>query len=247
MKFSFLRYQAASTSFRMHPLVHFWASQKLEDDPQLRLSMIICIVGLVSSCFSQQDLLPPLFARTSRHRGIEERSLGLWPWRQYPTLAPHARLCLHYANTLDNLPESVACASLALLQVLEYTTFGSLDRDQEISIKLIERLRRFQSPSDRYLQFCVALWGLSRAEICECRKYRTESLTYFNYSEGEAFPCKGPCASCISAASYAKGMENHGEETPRVRAMDRALRLVKSNYVFDNASSMTSPMTFPVY
>lgn len=51
---------------------------------------------------------------------LEEKSLLLWPWRQYKKLATHAHHCRPYIAQLDTLPESMAHLSLSLLQVFEY-------------------------------------------------------------------------------------------------------------------------------
>ena len=60
MKFSFLRPKTASTSFRMHPLVQFWASQRLESSPGLKQQLVVCATGLVAGSMDPYDCLPPL-------------------------------------------------------------------------------------------------------------------------------------------------------------------------------------------
>jgi hypothetical protein len=183
-KFSFLRRQIASTSFRMHPLVHFWASQRLAGSPRLKQQFVICAIGLVAGSFAQHDCLPPLSSRSDEGRGLEERTLGVWPFRRYPHLALHAHRCLQYMRTINKMPESVAHLVLSLLQVLEYSTFGSLKDDQEVSFSLINRLIKFQTAADLYLPYSIVIWRLTRADLCSCRKHThvaPECLSLLNF------------------------------------------------------------------
>ncbi|KAK6523110.1 hypothetical protein TWF694_011920 [Orbilia ellipsospora] len=241
-KFSFLRRKSDSKSFWMHPLVHFWASQHLEADPQRPL-MVICIVDLISGCFEKQDLLPPLFVATYKRRGVEERGLSLWPWRQYPTLAPHALLCLQLINNLDSIPEPIADSCLSLLQVLEYSSFGSLSQDREASRRLIDKLRSLQSTksADRYLEICLLAWELYLGDSCGCRKnvnahfWECENLLECSHVTEIL------CSSCSSAFDNADLMLTNDDVTERALALIRALNFKRA---FDTAWRMRKRDSF---
>jgi NB-ARC domain len=226
LKFSFLRRQNASTSFRMHPLVHFWASQRLASSPGLTQPLVICAIGLVAGSFAQHDRLPPLSSRSHGKRGLEEQTLGIWPWRQYPHLALHAHRCLKHAKTINEIPESVAHLALSLLQVLEYSTLESLKVDQEISLSLINHLQKFQTATDSYLPYSIVMWRLTRADLCSCRKHvhlRWDDNLLSNVLDG------GLCNDCSFAYSEVEQFEverfrSWSKMTARTKALDRSLR-----------------------
>ncbi|KAL8736629.1 MAG: hypothetical protein Q9181_002306 [Wetmoreana brouardii] len=159
-KFSFIRYMPGGESFWLHPLVHYWASQKLKTRPdQQRLTM--CSIGLVVSSFKKEDRLPPIatpYGRGDVASMGEERTLRLWPWRQ-----------------LTRMPEAMAHLCLSLLQVLEYTSTAD---DPVVGERLttvdahliIDHVIRFDEAADKYLSLSAALWRLTRAAVCNCRK-----------------------------------------------------------------------------
>jgi hypothetical protein len=170
-RFSLVRHQTDSASLTIHPLVHFWANQRLSSDESLKKKLKTCIIGLVSSALNKQDRLPPLSHRRHGARGLEDSTMTIWPWRRYTQLAPHALRCLKYAEDAREMPESVAHLSLALLQVLEYSTFGKFKVDHDFAISLIHHLESFSKTKFDYLALSALMWLLSRGEMCPCRKY----------------------------------------------------------------------------
>ncbi|KAK1767898.1 hypothetical protein QBC33DRAFT_537684 [Phialemonium atrogriseum] len=61
----------------------------------------------------------------------------------------------------------VARLGLPLLQVLEYSTFGSFEDDQALSIEFIDS---FDLGEDDYTGWALAVWRLQRSDLCTCRK-----------------------------------------------------------------------------
>ena len=173
--FSFLRYKPGGKSFQVHPLVHYAASQRLELYP-IRQPLIMGSIGLVASSFGKEERMPP-FALPYGSRDIasvlEEKSLRLWPWRQYKELAPHAHHCMPYIIRLDTLPESMLHLSLSLLQVLDYFSADGEpgepfrvhgDRAHDI----IDLVANFTGAFDGFLSLSIVLWRLIRAVVCTC-------------------------------------------------------------------------------
>ena len=225
MNFSFLRRQIPSTSFRMHPLVHYWASQRLADSPKLKQQLVICATGLVASSFEQYDRLPPLVSSSYGGRGIDERTLDIWPLRQYPHLALHAHRCLHNMRTINEMPESVAHLVLSLLQVLGYSTLGSLEDDQEVSFSLINCLEQFQTAADLYLRYSIVMWRLTRADLCGCRKH-THLLPDDTSLRSSDIPNAVVCKECSFAYGQAELLLlSQNKVSARTKALRRSLRL----------------------
>ena len=56
--FSFLRYKPGGKSFWLHPLVHYWVSQRLESY-STRQSLTMCSIGLVASSFGKEERTNP--------------------------------------------------------------------------------------------------------------------------------------------------------------------------------------------
>jgi hypothetical protein len=215
-KFSLVRHQASqqtdSMTLRIHPLVHYWAAQRLERSPALLQQLKICTIGLVSGSFAKQDRLPPLTSRKLSTYTLEERSLGTWPWRQYPQLAPHALRCLQYSKTLKIMPESVAHLSLSLLQILEYSSFGTFKNDQAFALSVIDHIEKFQTARDKYLQYTSIVWRLTRGELCACQKLLGSFLN--------------ACSSCSSTVKSAKILLSNVKTTARVRVAVRSIESI---------------------
>lgn len=176
-RFSFIRYKPGGKSFGLHPLVHYWASQRLELHPT-RQSLTMCSIGLVASSFGKEERMPP-FAVPYGSRDVasvlEEKSLRLWPWRQYKKLAPHAHHCMPYITQLDTLPESMAHLSLSLLQVLEYLSAPDESDEtyrvhRDYAHDVIDHVANCSEDSDSFLNLSVVLWRLTRAVVCTCQK-----------------------------------------------------------------------------
>ena len=166
-KFSFIRNHADPSLVYIHPLVHYWAAHSLSDK-DTKDQLALCLVGLVTSVFQKQDRIAPYLPRVYGVRGLEEGRLGIWPWRQYPALAGHARTCLVLAKRIK---KSTALSTLALplLQVLEYSTFGGgLELDNTIVDRFLDSLDR--NDTDGYIAFSAEIWRLQRSNFCSCRK-----------------------------------------------------------------------------
>lgn len=249
--FSFLRYKSGGKSFQVHPLVHYWASQRLELHP-IRQSLTICSIGLVASSFGKEERMPP-FALPYGSRDIasvlEEKSLRLWPWRQYKQLAPHAHHCMPYIVRLDTLPESMVHLSLSLLQVLDYFSADSepgepfkVHRDYAHDIidvaakfrgasnfRVAANFRgapdfrgaaNFRGASDCFLYLSIVLWRLARAVVCACQKDS-------NICDRRCYKCKN---ASEDAAHFLSSLETLQDalSTARVRAASLGLLMVLS-------------------
>lgn len=177
-KFSFIRYKPGGDSFWLHPLVHYWASHKMKSHPdQQKLTM--CSIGLVASSFKKEDRLPPI-ATPYGKRDVasvgEEKTLRLWPWRQYLNLIPHAHRCLQHVTSLTSMPEAMAHLCLSLLQVLEYISTADdpvvVERlAVENAHAVIDHAERFGESPDEYHRYSATLWRLTRAAVCNCQKH----------------------------------------------------------------------------
>jgi len=186
-RFGFVKYQTKSESLYIHPLVQYWACQRLEkdSDPDLRRKLVVCLLGLVSSSFEKQDLLPALPywpEQSSRTFSLEERKLDIWPWRKYPSLTLHAQQCILLA-TGDIVLRSwklgdaltIAHISLPLLQVLEYSSFGSVSEDYKSSMALIDACllacTQYWAEPDHDVRFSIwaaSSWRHHKSGLCGC-------------------------------------------------------------------------------
>ena len=194
--FSFIRYKPGGKSYWLHPLVHYWASQRLESYPT-RQSLIMCSIGLVASSFGKEKRLPPFavpYGNEDVGSVLEEKSLRLWPWREYKKLAPHAHHCMPYITHLDNLPELMAHLSLSLLQVFEYlSAVDELDEihrvHRDYAHDIIDHVAKCSEDSDGFFDLSVVLWRLTRAVVCTCHKGETPHERCYrcrNASDGAA-------------------------------------------------------------
>jgi hypothetical protein len=207
-KFSFVRYQAQKSNkpmvLRIHPLVQFWATQRLRGLAEISRDLKICCIGLVSCCLEKQDRFAPLRPRQKNSYMLEDRSLATWPWRQYSNIAMHAPRCLMYAMDLEPIPKLTAHLSLSLLQVLEYSSFfQTFELDQSFSLRLIDHVEKQQIGNDEYLQSCCHIWRLLRLGLCHCRKMASERRTLDNIDTLWQF-CQS-CGQSIQSATLFLG------------------------------------------
>ena len=222
--FSFIRYKPGGKSFWLHPLVHYWASQRLESHPT-RQSLTMCSIGLVASSFGKEERMPP-FAVPYGSRDVasvlEEKSFRLWPWRQYKNLAPHAHHCMPYVTQLDTLPESMAHLSLSLLQVFDY--LSTVDEPEETyrvhkdyAHDIIDHVANFREGSDDFLNLSIVLWRLTRAVMCTCQKGDIRTRR-----------CRRCTEASKGAAEFLSDLEISQDalSTARVRAASLGLLLV---------------------
>lgn len=176
-KFSFVRFKPGGESFYLHPLVHYWASHRLDSRPD-RQTLTMCSIGLVTSRFEKEDRLPPIatpYGRRDVASVAEEKSLRLWPWRQSLRLAPHAHRCMWHITTLTSMSEAMAHLCLSLLQVLEYSS----TKDEPVvtyrltthrAHDIMDHVVKFGEAPDNFLKLSVTLWRLTRAAVCNCQK-----------------------------------------------------------------------------
>jgi hypothetical protein len=246
-KVSLVRHQENSRSLVVHPLVHFWTAQRLENDKNLKRDLQICIIGLVSSAFERQDRLPPLSSRTHGSRGLEDSTLSIWPLRQYPQIAPHALRCLKYAKDIKILSEPVALLSLSLLQVLEYTSFGDFQEDQAFALALIQHLEKFQHhrSDDVYLTCSAAIWRLNRLDLCSCRKYILISGPEVN----RKVRAGNLCEECERAYREVLTLQTINTRTPRMGCVIQYLQFRLAwdpiwDYCLNKLSSSSPPSVF---
>ena len=223
--FSFLRYKPGGKSFWLHPLVHYWASQRLESHPT-RQSLTMCSIGLIASSFGKEERMPPFavpYGRRDVAWVLEEKSLHLWPWRQYKKLAPHAHHCMPYVTQLDTLPEPMAHLSLSLLQVFEYLSADGesgetyrVHRDHAHDI--IDLVANFREASDEFLNLSIVLWRLTRAVVCTCQKDNDMRHT-------RCHRCKEASEGAAQFLSYLETSQD-ALSTARVRAASLGLLMV---------------------
>ena len=180
-KYSLIHYKTDGKAIYIHPLVHYWASQELSSDSREQM-LKICAIGLVATNFGPEErLLPVATPYSSRDIAsvLEERSLRLWPWRQYHSLTAHALQCLQYVPTLSFLPEAVAHLTLSLLQVLDYISADSvpeysLDSNIPLDVDILDHIAQVAQASDRYLEISIQTWRVLRLLFCPCRKQARE-------------------------------------------------------------------------
>ena len=223
-RFSFIRYKPSGKSFWLHPLVHYWASQRLESHPT-RQSLTMCSIGLVASSFGKEERMPPFatpYGRRDVASVLEEKSLRLWPWRQYKKLAPHAHHCMAYITQIDPLPESMAHLSLSLLQVSEY--LSAMDEPAETyrvhrdyAHDIIDHVANCRGSPDGFLNLSVVLWRLTQAVVCTCQ---TDGIRVSR--------CHRCTEACEGAAQFLSDLKisQHALSTARVRAASLGLLFV---------------------
>ena len=180
-KFSLIHYKPDGKAIYIHPLVHYWASQQLSSDSREQM-LKMCAIGLVASNFAPEERLLPVatpFSSRDRASVLEERSLRLWPWRQYHNLTAHALQCLQCVSTLSFLPESVAHLALSLLQVLDYISVDSVpdykpDTSLPLDVDILDHIAKVAQASDHYLEITIQTWRVLRLLFCHCRKIASQ-------------------------------------------------------------------------
>ena len=180
-KFSLIHYKPEGKAIFIHPLVHYWASQELSSDSREQM-LKTCAIGLVASNFGPEERLPPVatpFSSRDIASVLEEKSLRLWPWRQYHSLTAHALQCLQCVPTLSNLSEPVAHLALSLLQVLDYISADSVpdygpDSNLPLDVDILDHITKIAQASDGYLEVSVHTWRVLGLLFCHCRKHAME-------------------------------------------------------------------------
>lgn len=223
-KFSLLRYNFSRESISLHPLVQYWTLLRLASDREEQ-RLKICSIGIIASNFKPEERMPPSASPFAYHDAasvLEEKSLRLWPWRQYHSLAPHTIRCMQQVTTISSMPESVAHLCLCLLQVLDYTYSGTLlerlfspskrlfgPSAADAKLSLLDHLESMSWKFDLSFRLALNIWHVIRGTICPCRKTNSQR-----------------CLSCIvnylHAASWLE--KSHIiNGTPRIRATALAL------------------------
>ena len=180
-KFSLIHYKPNGKAIFIHPLVHYWASQELLSDSREQM-LKMCGIGLVASNFAPEERLLPVatpFSSRDSAFGLEERSLRLWPLRQYHNLTAHALQCLQCVPTLEKLSEPVAHLALSLLQVLDYISTDSVpgyspDSEITLDVDVLDHIGKAAQASDLYLEVSIQTWRVLRLLFCHCRKHAME-------------------------------------------------------------------------
>ena len=225
-KFSLVRYQPGGKAVFIHPLVHYWASQELLSDPREQM-LKMCAIGLVASNFAPEERLLPVatpYSSGDIASVLEEKTLRLWPWRQYHSLTAHALQCLQYVPTLSVLPESVAHLALSLLQVLDYVSADSVpdygpDSNLPLDVDILDHIANVAQASDHYLEISIQTWRVLRLLFCHCRK--------------QAMLGKYRCERCKTTVAKATSVKKHfssllGSVPARTRAATLSLAYVIS-------------------
>ena len=225
-KFSLVRYKPGGKAIFIHPLVHYWASQELSFDPREQM-LKMCAIGLIASNFEPEERLLPVatpYSSGDFSSVLEERSLRLWPWRQYHSLTAHALQCLQFVPTLSFLPESVAHLALSLLQVLDYISTDSVpdygpDSNLPLDVDILDHIANVAQASDRYLEISIQTWRVLRLLFCHCRKQATLG--------------KHRCERCKTTVAKATSVKQHlslclGSVPARTRAATLSLAYVIS-------------------
>ncbi|MCJ1386872.1 hypothetical protein MMC17_010000 [Xylographa soralifera] len=173
-RFAFVRLNETDMSISLHPLIQSWSLHKMSRQEGLIDSFKSCAIGVVCSKLIKQDIFPPFLLRPSRLTHVEERKLSPWPWRQYHDLSRYALQCLQYTCELPRIETTTASQGLALLQFLEYSSFGSyVDQytlGQEVLKSVEKACDRYTFDPDDFLRVSVLVWRLVRALKCTCRK-----------------------------------------------------------------------------
>ena len=188
----------------------------------------MCAIGLVASNFGPEERLPPVatpFSSRDIASVLEEKSLRLWPWRQYHSLTAHALQCLQCVPTLSKMSDSVAHLALSLLQVLDYLSVDSVPdygagSHPQFAFEILDRILEIAQASDDYLDISAQTWRVLRLLFCHCRKHAMED-------EDRCERCK---TTVVRAKSLLKAdLSSHVRPTPaRTRAAMLCLAYVIS-------------------
>jgi NB-ARC domain len=176
-KYSFIRWKIGDRAFSLHPLIQQWAYAKLLARPQDMEILRRCAIGIISSNFQKQDLLPPSAPPTDTLRLGEERTLSLWPWRKYPQLVGHAEKCLVYATEMTNMSEITCLQVLALLQTSDHVTAPDLGLNVLSSVGRSSaqlqpsRILKIKREDREFLNLSLQIWELIYTRTCGCRKF----------------------------------------------------------------------------
>ena len=182
-RFSLIRWKSGDSAFSIHPLVHQWSLLKLSESADDLTVLKQCAIGLVTSNFAPQDLLPPLAPPSIKFSLGEERTLRFWPWREYLQLAAHAQRCLNYVGSLVDPPVSIMLRCLALLQTLDYISIETFERKRNLGLQVVETIRGLLSGTERFsssalvehpysylLTLTILIWDIVHTHLCACRK-----------------------------------------------------------------------------
>lgn len=233
-KFSLIRFRTGGNSVSIHPLVHYWASYRLSGNADSQ-SLSMSAIGIVASSFEREERMPPVmtpFGRRDFASTLEEKSLRLWPWRQYPFLAPHAYQCMRSVRSIHTMTESVAHLSLALLQVYEYYSEVGRTLDPGYSRKtssseIMDHVLKCDRSEDEYLKLTVAIWRLFQAVKCACQKYYERSALTTPGGHTKRMNRCPNCEQAFQAAIlYLTGSETNAHSTARNRATSMSLYLI---------------------
>ena len=169
-RFAFVRLNETDTSISLHPLIQTWSLYKMRQQDGLTDSFKRCAIGVVCSNLMEQDIFPPFLLPPSGFTPVEERKLCPWPWRQYHSLSRYALQCLQYVCRLSRIETTTASQCLALLQFLEYSSFGSFEDQNTLGQEVLDFIENFRGnnvlDSDGFLQVSVLVWRLIRN--CKC-------------------------------------------------------------------------------
>ena len=168
-KLSLIHYKSDSKASYIHPLVHYWASQEISSDSREQMQKT-CAIRLVASNSRPEKRLPPIatpFSSRDIASVLEEKSLRLWPWRQYHSLTAHALQCLQCVPTLSTMSEPVAHLGLSLLQVLDYLSVDSVpdygaDSHLQLDFEIVDSMIKVAQALDDYPEVSVQTWRVLR-------------------------------------------------------------------------------------
>ena len=182
-KFSLIRWKSEESAFSIHPLVHQWSLLKLLENADDLSTLKRCAIGLVTSHFEPQDLLPPTAPASIKFSLGEERTLRFWPWREYLQLAAHAQRCLYYVESLVDPPISIRLRCLALLQTLDYISMETYERKRNLGFQVVENIKSLQSETETFsistltnhpylylISLTILIWDIVHTHLCACRK-----------------------------------------------------------------------------
>ena len=224
-RYSLIHYKPDGKAIYIHPLVHYWASQQLSSDSREQ-TLKMCAIGLVASNFAPEERLLPVatpYSSWDSASVLEEKSLRLWPWRQYHNLTAHALECLQCVPTLSNMSEPVAHLALSLLQVLDYVSTDSVpgygpDSNLPLDVDILDHVAKIAQASDHYFEVSIQTWRVLRLLFCYCRK----QVEW----DGKRYHCKR-CKRCKETAKKAENLirVNLSSSTSSVPARTRAATL----------------------
>ena len=196
-RYSFVRWKNSNNALAMHPLLHAWAKEQVNEGG-LSTKFEHCAIWLISNNLEPQDLLPPMAPPSVKWTMGEERHLRLWPWRHYPNLASHVVASLANLNPISSVPKGICHRLLALMSVFDCTPALSYEKKRELGFNILKSVSNLQQTDfdSHYYLFSILesfgheqrksryfllimpalIWKLWYTHSCPCLKRENDRL-----------------------------------------------------------------------